>query len=147
MQHPKQFFKLNHTFLQHSATRYFIIGIFAFGTDYAVLLITYYVLGLPLFLATTLGFLSGFAISFLLNRYWVFDTKGQLRKRVFRQTIEYCLLVALNYGFTVWTIALLKRHGIEPFISKLGVMGLIMCWNYALFRWVIFTTRVDQPPA
>lgn len=105
------------------------------------MLFTYYVVGLPLKLATTIGFLSGFAVSFSFNRRWVFG--GEHKKRPTRQVTEYLILLAFNYLFTVWAVAFLNEHGLEPFLGKLVVIALIMCWNYTLFRWVIFTTEPD----
>jgi hypothetical protein len=38
----------------HSTSRYLVVGISAFGADYALLLFAYYVVGLPLAIATTI---------------------------------------------------------------------------------------------
>ncbi len=120
----------------HSASKYFVVGLSAFAADYLVLLITYYLINLPLKVATSLGFFSGFIISFGVNRKWVFG--GNQRKRLWRQIAEYLALLIFNYVFTVWGVSFLNNHSIKPFIGKLLVMGLVMCWNYALFRWIIF---------
>jgi len=122
--------------VSHSSSRYFAVGVSAFATDYLVLLFTYYVINLPLKVATSLGFFTGFIISFSVNRQWVFA--GKQRKHISRQIAEYVALLIYNYFFTVWGVSFLNNHGIKPFIGKLLIMGLIMCWNYALFRWVIF---------
>ena len=125
----------------HSTSRYLVVGVSAFGADYALLLFTYYVVGLPLTIATSIGFFSGFAISFIFNKQWVFG--GEQKKRPARQVIEYLTLLAFNYLFTVWAISYLNDHGLQPFIGKLIVMTLVMCWNYTLFRWVIFTKEAE----
>lgn len=129
--------------LDHSSTRYFVVGLSAFVADYTVLLLSYYLLDLPLKLATSLGFFSGFLISFSVNRQWVFG--GKQRKHLSRQIVEYLILVVFNYLFTVWSVFFLNSHGIKPFIGKVLVMVLVMCWNYALFRWVIFASRAEEP--
>jgi putative flippase GtrA len=123
----------------HSASRYFIVGLLAFGSDYSLLLISYYIFGLPLKLATTIGFFTGFLISFTINKQWVFA--GEQRKRTHRQVAEYIALLIFNYLFTVYAVSIINNHGLGPAISKVLVMALIMCWNYALFRWVIFTKK------
>ncbi|HSW85277.1 MAG TPA: GtrA family protein [Candidatus Saccharimonadales bacterium] len=120
-------------------SRYFVVGVFAFATDYAILLICYYLLNVPLKLATSLGFLCGFLISFSMNRKWVFSGKQQ--NHLSRQIIEYFILVGINYLFTVWAVSFLYDRGIKPFIGKIIVMGIIMCWNYACFRWIIFAAN------
>jgi putative flippase GtrA len=123
--------------LKHSAFRYFSVGVLAFSTDYLVLMGSFYILHLPLKISTALGFLTGFAISFTINRSWVFGKNAQ-RKNLARQVTEYIALIIFNLLFTIWAVSFLNDHGIKPSIGKLGVMALIMCWNYALFRWVIF---------
>lgn len=130
-------------YLSHSGLRYFAVGLSAFGADYVVLLFCYYALGLPLKLATSAGFVTGFLISFSVNRQWVFG--GRHRKRLARQAAEYISLLIFNYLFTVFGVSFLNNHGIRPFIGKLLIMGIIMCWNYALFRWVIFAHEAEAP--
>jgi putative flippase GtrA len=112
----------------------------AFSADYFVLVISYYILNLPLWLSTSLGYFTGFAISFTINRRWVFGGK---QREIRRQVPEYFTLVVFNYIFTVVSLGFLNNRGITPGISKLLVMILIMCWNYVLFRWVIFTNKPD----
>jgi putative flippase GtrA len=97
----------------------------------------YYVLDINLEAATSIGFLVGFAISFTVNKQWVFGRQKQ-KKRLHRQIAEYAVLVTFNFIFTVGVVSFLNSHGILPAIGKLMAMALIMCWNYALFRWVIF---------
>lgn len=123
----------------NSGAKYLLAGATAFGADYILLVTTYYIVGLPLKIATSIGFFSGFLISFSLNRRWVFW--GDRHKKLSRQVIEYVILLIFNYLFTVWAVSFLNTHGIKPAIGKLGVMGLIVCWNYALFRWVIFAQQ------
>ena len=126
----------------HSVTRYGLIGIVAFGADYVTLLGLYQGLHTSLFWATSAGFILGFVISFLSNRQWVFG--GTHNKKLTRQIIEYLLLALFNYFFTVQAVALLNHAGIKPYFGKVLVMGLVAAWNYAIFRWVIFTRGENQ---
>lgn len=107
-----------------------------------VLLTLYYILKINLEVATAIGFIVGFAISFTANKQWVFG-KAEQKKKLPRQITEYALLLSFNFIFTVLAVNLLNNHGIRPVIGKLMVMVLIMCWNYALFRWVIFAAAKD----
>jgi putative flippase GtrA len=129
-------------FINHSSSKYFIVGLLAFGIDYAVLLSLYYLAGLNLELATSIGFIVGFMISFTVNKQWVFGQVKQ-RKHLVRQVVEYVCLLIFNFIFTVVTVNFLNQHGVPPVVGKLMVMGLIMCWNYALFRWVIFVQQLE----
>lgn len=123
--------------------KFLVVGACAFGFDYAVLLFLYYIGNLNLEIATAIGFIAGFAISFVANRTWVFG-KRLHAKKLHRQAIEYSILVVFNFLFTVIFVKILNDHGIKPAIGKLLIMALIMCWNYALFRWVIFAHQAEE---
>ncbi len=127
---------------RNSVLKYLLSGTTAFGLDYILLITTYYVIGLPLAVATSIGFISGFLVSFSLNRQWVFPSGPQ--RNIRRQVIEYIALLVFNYFFTVWGVSFLNDHGVSPAIGKLGIMALIVCWNYALFRWVIFAKQSNR---
>jgi putative flippase GtrA len=92
--------------------------------------------------ATAIGFIVGFAVSFTANRQWVFGATNQ-KKALRRQLAEYIGLVVFNFFFTVSAIGFLNSVGVRPAIGKLIVMAMIMCWNYALFRWVIFVSSTN----
>jgi len=141
----KRIKRIKITQLKHSSAKFFLAGLAAFGFDYLVLLFLYYILNIQLEVATAIGFISGFAISFTANRHWVFNA-AQHKKRLPRQITEYIILVILNFFFTVVAVSLLNDHGIKPFIGKLVVMALVMCWNYAIFRWVIFVAATTDVP-
>ena len=127
--------------LNHSASRYAAVGILAFAVDYTLLLFTYYVMAAPLVVATTVGFLVGFVISFCGNKRWAFG--GEQRKQTTRQATESLVLLVFNYLFTVGAVAFLNQHGLPPAIGKLLVIAMIMCWNYTLYRWVIFAKKSE----
>lgn len=135
--------KLSLKLLTHSSSKYFLVGLLAFGVDYAVLLSLYYLADVNLELSTSIGFITGFLISFTANKQWVFGQVKQ-KKHVARQVIEYIFLLVFNFGFTVVAVDFLNQHGVTPVIGKLLVMALIMCWNYALFRWVIFVQQSEN---
>jgi putative flippase GtrA len=130
----------------HSATRYIVAGLSAFITQYAVLNLSFYLLSMNIHVATTLGFVCGLVVSYLFNRHWVFGEAGR-QKHVVRQTVEYTALVIFNYFFTLIGISFLKNQGIPPFISPFIITGLITCWNYLLFRFVIFKGKKDVEPS
>lgn len=126
-----------------STVKYLGAGLLAFAADYFILVLSYNILKMPLVLSTTLGFMSGFAISFIANRNWVFG-KGESVKTKKRQITEYTTLVIFNYAFTVYSIQVLNKYGVAPKISKLVIMSLIMCWNYMIFKYIIFPKKANK---
>jgi len=129
---------------KHPAPRYFLVGLLAFAVDYGTLLVLYYLLSIPLSVATSLGFVSGLILSFFSNRHWVFGENGKHRN-IAHQSIEYVILVIFNYSITVLGVRFLNNKGVHPYYGKLIVMSLIMCWNYTLFKKAIFAGGQSPP--
>lgn len=123
---------------QNTVIKYLLTGGITFAVDYLVLLTGYYVFSLPLWVATTLGYLGGLCVSFFINRAWVFGERGMQRKMT-RQLVEYILLLLFNYMFTVLAIRLLDNLGVSPAISKIFVTAMIAGWNYLIYNKVIFS--------
>jgi len=120
--------------------KYLVSGGSAFVVDYSILVLFYYTLGLGLGLSTTLGYFSGFFISFFANRYWVFGKSGTTRKPL-KQILEYTALVIFNYFFTLIAIQQLDEFGIKPAIGKIMVTAIIVVWNYLIFQKFIFSEK------
>lgn len=127
-----------------TAIKYLLIGGLAFAVDYLVLLGGYYALSLPLWVATTLGYLGGLCASFFINRAWVFGERGKQRKMT-RQLAEYVLLLTFNYLFTVLAIRISHGRGISPALSKIVITAMIAGWNYVIFNKVIFAHDNGSP--
>lgn len=123
--------------------KYLASGTAAFIVDYSILVLSFYVLGSGLGLATTLGYVSGFFVSYLFNRYWVFGKNGSTKKPTL-QIVQYTSLVIFNYVFTLFSIKILDRMEVEPSISKILVMGIIVVWNYLIFQKIIFADRSSK---
>jgi putative flippase GtrA len=127
----------------NTVIKYLLTGGLAFAVDYLLLLSCYYVFSLPLWVATTLGYLGGLCVSFFINRTWVFSERGKQRKMT-RQLVEYVLLLLFNYAFTVFAIRLFDSRGISPAISKIVITAMIAGWNYIIFNKIIFAHGKDH---
>jgi putative flippase GtrA len=129
--------KLKIFLTDRSLRRYIIIGLSAFATDYLILTFCFYVFSINLSLAASAGFLAGFLVSFALNRWWVFGSAGSVRS-THRQVAEYTALLIFNYFFTVIGVNWLNEVGVEPSFGKIILMAFITCWNYIIFKKIIF---------
>lgn len=127
----------------NTVIKYLLTGGLAFAVDYLLLVVGYYIFSLPLWVATTLGYLGGLCVSFFINRAWVFGESGKQRKMT-RQLVEYVLLLLFNYAFTVLAIRLSDSLGVEPAISKIVITAMIAGWNYIIFNKVIFAHNNDR---
>lgn len=117
--------------------RFLIVGGLSFAIDYGLLLILHYLVRLPLPIAITTGFLGGFVVNFILNKYWTFQAPHSVRQSM-RQGILYTLLVGVNLLLTNAIILALSVVHIHPETSKPISTALIMAINYVMYKWVIF---------
>lgn len=86
-------------------------------------------------LANTVSIFIAFWFCFVLNRIWSFKSKGN----IYRQLIYYSILFVVNlfisntiiHQFEVWFM-------ISPRISKLFAMGAIVCWNFLIYKFIIY---------
>jgi putative flippase GtrA len=114
--------------------RYFITGALATVSEYIVFT-TIYTGFRALYAANTIGMSVGFIISFVMNRSWSFKSKGN----PVRQLVLTLILFIINLGISNVFIHILSNMvGIHPQLSKLMVMGVIVMWNFVLYRKVIY---------
>lgn len=121
--------------IRRQLRRYLITGSLSAGSEY---LITY---GLTQYVNTwyissnTIGLTVGFWISFLLNKYWSFGSK----QGTLRQLLLYFILFAFNLAASNVIIYLLtEMAGLYYMLSKLFATGLIILWNFVIYRKVIY---------
>jgi putative flippase GtrA len=118
----------------HKVLKFLLSGGTAAAVEYAVFL-TLHKVGMWLLLANALSFMCGLVVSFTLNKHWVFSHKGAAT----RQFIMYLTLALANLCISSGLIYLLV-HSVElpAQLAKLCVMALVACWNYVIFRNIIF---------
>lgn len=126
-----------------SLVRYLVSGGSAFAAEYVSFLLLYAVLSAQLYVANTLSFCLGLAISFTLNRVWTFR-EGNYKRAARHQFAMYAVLAACNVVLTNVIIGLLDRAGLDPRLGKIACMFFIVCWNFFIFRYVIFANHSED---
>jgi len=142
--------------------RYVITGFTGFAIEYALFFSFYYYIfkrffpaGYPLaksiaencfnydlkadtysyLFANAIAYVVVFWFNFLVNRIWSFKSKVN----IFKQLGQYAVLFVFNLFATSALLWLLSdKIGIIPAISKVLVMGLVVCWNFVLYKKVIY---------
>jgi putative flippase GtrA len=115
--------------------KYVISGLISAGTEYTVLLVLTELAGLWYILSNTIAYVSGFWLSFLLNRFWSFKSKGN----ILRQLLLYCILFVFNLLLTNSLLYFLTSIiGIPYMISKIFVMGVAVMWNFIIYKKIIY---------
>lgn len=125
---------------------FLLVGLASLALDVMVTSILYNVFNLPAYAAGGIGFLSAFFINFPINRKHVFKHTKRDRFVLKIQIAFYVALVAFNLlmtGLLLETILAYSNLSVE--IAKILVTALIACWNFILFKYVIFSKKSTQP--
>lgn len=122
--------------------RFLISGGTAAIVEYATFLVLQLCLGKDwLLFNQPISFAAGFAVSFLLNRSWVFRSNGVVHSEL----MKYGTIAVINLAAGDLVIALLSGpFSMNQFVSKFLVMAMIATWNYFLFSKIVFKPRIGQ---
>ena len=74
------------------------------------------------------------ATNFLLNGLVTFKSSSNM----LRSAVLYCLLFAFNLCSSTTVIAFLSTQGLPAVAVKFCTQACIVCWNYLLYKKVIF---------
>jgi putative flippase GtrA len=125
--------------------RYLIVGGTAFLVDYSTLYLTKTYLfanvgDWGVYLATAIGFIAGLIYNYILSLVWVFKSARERNKG---KTLSAFLIFAV-----IGVIGLLLTEGgmyigydlllIDPMIVKIFVAAVVLVWNYAARKLLIF---------
>lgn len=119
-----------------------IVGVATLLVDLAVTTVLYESLNFPAYLASAIGFLSGFFVNFPLNRKKVFQHSESDRYSLRSQVVLYFALCIFNLMATsLLTELLVSGGGMRIVYAKALVTALIAVWNFILFKAVIFSKQ------
>ena len=122
------------TFKQLS--RYLVTGFTAFGIEYGLYILLFKWVGLHYILASVIVYALVFWFSFIINRIWSFKSKGSIKK----QFVQYGLLFLFN--LVVSNIFLMQLFtdvlGIDPLFSPFLKMACVVCWNFLIYKFIIY---------
>lgn len=118
-----------------------MVGITALVIDTGV---TYVLVqqGVPVYIASAVGFVAGFAFNFPVNRQRVFQHSPHDRYSLRTQIALYAGLSLFNLGATSLAVQGLVQFGVLPLVwAKTSVTALFAIWNFVVLRLVIFAKR------
>jgi putative flippase GtrA len=122
----------------HRVLKFLVTGGFAASIEYFSFFAFIHFFDQQIIISNITSFMLGFITSFLLNKQWVFKSKGDIR----RQLAIYLSLALLNLTISTFLIWFLNNNLlINALIAKLVVMVVIATWNYFLFSKIIFIDR------
>lgn len=121
-------------------TEYMISGGAYFWTGYLVFFICDQLLGLNLWWAKLAANLSGWTVNYVLQRYWVFNSK-HLKKHQTEVTKRYIIITGVNFMLDYLIVAGLKSAGLTPYIGQFLSAGFFTIWNYLWYKYWVFPSH------
>lgn len=120
---------------------FLFVGVVTLGIDIGVTAACFYILGFPAYLASAVGFLSGFFFNFPMNRKRVFRHADSDRFGLKTQVTFYAALCIFNLIATSGIVQLLVEWDFAIQYAKIFVTALIAVWNFCIFKLFIFSKR------
>lgn len=125
--------------------QYSITGGAWFWSGYAMFALCFSVFGLDIVPAKIISYSFGLLVNFLLERFWVFDTKDA-RKNLDKVSVRYVVLSGINLVIDTFIVWGLSKIGISPYIGQFISAGFFTIWNYLWYRlWVFAHGTKPQP--
>lgn len=122
-----------------------IVGVTTLAVDTLVTSVLYYMAKIPAFMASGIGFLSGFCVNFPMNRKQVFNHSEDDRFSLKSQICLYALLSFFNLMATSMTVDLLvKMNILEIQWAKIVTTIIFAIWNFLVFKLFIFSKKVPH---
>lgn len=124
-------------------TEYLVSGGAFFWSGYGAFFVFDMLLGWSLWWATSISYLIGWTVNFLLQRYWVF-ANPKLKKHELEVTGRYIIISAVNVPINYFILATLKSVGITPYIGQFVSSGFFTVWNYLWYKLWVFRSKYPK---
>jgi putative flippase GtrA len=112
-----------------------VINGLTFSIDLAILTSLRGGLGLPVPIAVTVAYVCAFALSYVLNRTFNFQSHAPVGPQV----AVYAVVVVVNYlAFILGVTSVLAAIGIHYQVARLVAGACEAVYMYSAMRWVVF---------
>lgn len=137
---PKTFWLV---FPYRKILKYVISG----GTAAAVTVSTLYfftdIVGVWYVFSSVLGYVTGFGVSFTLQKFWTFGDKKT--DKIKSQAFFYALTLSVNLILNTYGIYVFVQHlGFNYLVAQIIVGLLIACGSFFIYRNFIFKKNKEQ---
>lgn len=118
-----------------------VVGLVCSIADYTLMLVIQHQLGWQAWLCTTLGYLLGTVINYLLGILWIFKKKSQFSR--VSEFLIFCVISAIGLGINILVVNLLTVwFALLPLsISRLFAIMIAFFWNYGARKYGLYRTR------
>ena len=116
-------------------SRYLITGFSSAAIELTLLFVLRDTAGLTVLAANSIALTIVFWFNFLMNRFWSFKSKANIK----RQLVMYLVLFVFNLATSDLIMYLLTvKLSLQYLIAKVFAIGAVVCWNFILYRKVIY---------
>ncbi len=113
---------------------FIVAGGSATAVNYSLFAVLYW-WGVNYLMASTIGYLSGIAVSFTINRLVVFKNSGNRPHQLLRYTLIYLGALAVQLGLLETGV----RLGLDPFIANAIALVIVVVVNFFVIRRIVFS--------
>jgi len=131
-EHPARKRQLNKLFKQ--GLRYVIVGFSSFALEFLLFVVLHELIAINVVVSNVIAITGASIYNFIMSRSWTFKSTSSL----LRSITLYILLFIWNQIFSSWTILFLIGMDFSAMIAKIITMAIIVCWNFVLYRKVVF---------
>src|SRR3989344_4535484 len=122
---------------------YMVSGGAYFWTGYFILNYLYYGLHWSLWWATMLSNVIGWTVNYMLQRFWVFNSKT-LKDHKTQVTSRYIVITLVDFILNYFILYGLKLVGITPAIGQFISSAFFTVWNYIWYKFWVFPEKFDK---
>lgn len=119
-----------------SFARYLLIGTASVVVDFGSFNILWKLIGIKALYSNLISSLITICFNFTLSNYWTFKA-GSRNK--FKKLFKFVLVTAFNYFISNFLMyVFIEYTTINLNLAKLFITGLVVCWNFLLYRLWVF---------
>ncbi|MCR4436886.1 MAG: GtrA family protein [Clostridiales bacterium] len=124
-----------------SVFRFLLVGCLNTGVDFLTFTALHGLFGLDKLICQAAGYGAGIANSFILNKLWTFGNRKSGLSTA-GQMVRFVAVNAVSLGVSLLGIQCLSGNlGVNLYISKVLVTGLIQAVNYTGYKLWVFDRR------
>lgn len=122
---------------------YSVSGGAFFWSGYLTFFVLDHLLGASLWWSTSVSYLIGWTVNYLLQRYWVFSD-AKLAGQQLEVTGRYIIISLVNLLINYVILKSLKQAGITPYIGQFISAGFFTVWNYLWYKMWVFRRELKK---
>lgn len=115
--------------------RFAVVGVIATAVHYSILTALVEIGHVNKIAATTIGYVFGTIVSYVLNRRFTFEARGT---PVMKSFAKYALLYGIGALLNAAIFGALVQAGLYYLLAQVIATGIVLFWNFLGARFVVF---------